>query len=108
MIPGKPLRRNFCSHLVSIRSEDREPQPAITGNLEEIEESTALVLTEAPIRPGTKVRLGCNRRELKGVAASCEVNEWLGFFVEIRLDADSPWSRRWFTPQHLLTVGPRG
>jgi hypothetical protein len=105
MIQSTPLLRNFCSQLVSvIPSEERVPQAAISGNLEEIAESTALVLAENFIRPGTKVSIDCNLRQLRGVAESCVLNEWLGFFVEIRLDADSRWSRRWFTPQHLLTV----
>ena len=74
------------------------------GNLEEIGESSALVLTENSIPAGTKVRIDCKSRELKGIAESCKVNEWLGFFVEIRLDPDSRWSPKWFAPEHLLTL----
>jgi hypothetical protein len=109
MIQSNPILRNLCSQLVSVfQTEEREPQPAICGNLEEIGESTALVLTENPIHPGTKVRIDCNMRELRGVTESCEANEWLGFFVEIRLDADSRWSPQWFTPEHLLTLALLG
>jgi hypothetical protein len=108
MIQGNQLRRNFCSQLVSvIRFEGSEPQPAISGNLEEIAASAAVVLTEDFIHPGTKVRIVCNLRELRGVAESFQMNEWLGFFVRVRLDADSRWSRRWFRPEHLLTVACR-
>jgi hypothetical protein len=105
MIQCNPLRRNFCSQLVSvIRSEQSERQPPISGNLEEIAESSALVLTENFICPGTKVHLECGKRELRGIAESCVRSERLGFLVGIRLDADSHWSPRWFTPEHLLTV----
>jgi hypothetical protein len=105
MIQGNPILRNLCSQLVSVfRAEENGPQPAISGNLEEIGESTALVLTENPIHPGTKVRIDCNMRDLRGVTESCEANEWLGFFVEIRLDADSRWSPQWFSPEHLCSA----
>jgi hypothetical protein len=75
---------------------------AVSANLEEIGESSALVLTETRIRLGTMVALDCKTRELKGIVESCILDEILGFFVEIRLDSECRWSQQWFTPQHLL------
>ena len=53
----------------------------VSGNLEEIGESSALVLTETKVRRGTKVAIRCKTRELKGVVESCTLHEGLGFFV---------------------------
>jgi hypothetical protein len=75
---------------------------AVSANLEEIGESSALLLTETRIRLGTRIALDCKTRELKGIVESCILDEILGFFVEIRLDSECHWSPQWFAPQHLL------
>lgn len=77
----------------------------MTANLEEIDESSALLLAETPITVGSRVRIRCKNWELRGIADSCRADQWLGFLVEIRLDADSRWSRQWFAPEHLLSFG---
>ena len=95
--------RHWCSELVSVLCRlDNGWRVAVSGNLEEIGESSALVLTETPVRLGTKIALRCKTRELKGIVDSCTWDEGLGFFVEIRLDSECHWSQRWFAPQHLL------
>jgi hypothetical protein len=103
MAPHQPLPRRWCSELVSIvcRQDDGRLLK-ISGNLEEIGESSALILTDSAIRTGTKVVVTCQTHELKGVVASRSFDEHLGFFVEIRLDSGCQWSQRWFTPEHLL------
>lgn len=78
----------------------------MTANLEEIGESSALLLMDRRLSAGSRIRINCKSRELKGIVESCRVNEWLGFFVEVRLDPDSRWSPQWFTPEHLLTLAP--
>jgi putative aminopeptidase FrvX len=74
----------------------------VSGNLEEIGESSALVLTESGIQVGTKVVVDCKTHQLRGVVESRWLDEHLGFFVEIRLNSGSQWSQRWFAPEHLL------
>jgi hypothetical protein len=99
----KPPRRRWFSELVSVICRlDNGWCLAVSGNLEEIGELSALVLTETRIRLGTKVAIGCKAQELKGVVESCTLAEPLGFFVEIRFDSECHWTQRWFAPQHLL------
>jgi hypothetical protein len=74
------------------------------GNLEEIGEWSALVLTDAAISGGTEVHLQGKGHELQGLVESCARQEPLGFFVTVRLNATSRWSDRWFTPDHLLEL----
>lgn len=103
-MPAQVTKRNLCSELVSVTCVDGDGWwHAVPGNLEEIEEWSAVVLTDARIRPGTSVRIRCETNQLKGVVKTC-TREELGFLVEVRLDADSKWSERWFTPQHLLAL----
>jgi hypothetical protein len=103
-----PDLRHLCSELVSIvfPSDKRNPR-ALSGNLEEIGEHTAVVLSDAPIKGGSKVRIACQTHALKGVVKSCTFQQWLGFFVEVELDADSQWSPAWFSPQHLFAPSPK-
>ena len=101
------MQRSLCSQLVSVfHSNGSKPVPAVTANLEEIGDSSALLLMEKPMRMGSRLRINCKSRELRGTVESCRVNEWLGFFVEIRFDRDSRWSPQWFAPEHLLTLAP--
>lgn len=79
---------------------------ALAGNLEEIGEWSALVLTEAAVPPGTKVRVKGEAHELKGRVRSCTFDRLLGFFIEIGLDAESRWSEKWFVPEHLFMLCP--
>ena len=81
-----------------------ESRQAIPGNLEEIGEASALLLTDAPMRRGSKVWITCELHNLKGRVKSCSQDRELGYFIEVALDADSGWSPTWFTPKHLLRV----
>jgi len=97
--------RHLCSELVSIACMNSSRRlHAIAGNLEEIGEWSALVLADAPIRCGTKVRVACERFQLRGLVESCTFEELLGFFVRVRLDPESRWSQQWFTPKHLFAL----
>jgi hypothetical protein len=99
-----PVHTHFCSELVDVITRDKRGPSRVTGNLEEIGEWNALVLTEAAIERGTNVRVACESKELTGVVESCVRDESLGFFVEVRLDPESRWSEQWFTPRHLLSL----
>jgi hypothetical protein len=77
---------------------------SISGNLEEIAESSALVLTESPFPPESRVHIACRNHVLRGVSKSCKHAPLLGYFIEIELAPASRWSRAWFSPRHLLTL----
>jgi hypothetical protein len=95
--------RNWCSELVSILNVTRrgvtESGP---GNLEEIGKHSALVLTERPLAVGSRVHIACRNHVLRGATMSCEFHRELGYFLEIRLAPASRWTRRWFSPKHLM------
>jgi hypothetical protein len=48
------------------------------------------------------VHIACREHVLRGATKSCEYNRELGYFVEIELAPASRWSRRWFSPRHLI------
>lgn len=99
------LHRRLCSELVSVaRLHGSGWWQAITGNLEEIGERSALILTESAIPRGSKVRVKREGHVLKGVVESCTFDELLGFFVDVRLDWESRWSEQWFAPHHLFDL----
>jgi hypothetical protein len=74
----------------------------VTGNLEEIGERSALVLTERPLPMASRAHIACREHILRGVITSCEFHSELGYFVEIEFAPASRWSRYWFSPLHLL------
>lgn len=100
-------RKHLCSEQVSVArvSAGRSAQ-ALEGNLEEIGEWSALILTQDAVPPGTKVRVKGKAHELKGFVRSCTFDRLLGFFIDIGLDAESRWSEKWFVPEHLFTLCP--
>jgi hypothetical protein len=103
MADHKPPLRRWCSELVSVICRHQDGRLLkVSGNLEEIGESSALVLTESGIRLGTKVIVDCGTHQLRGVVESRSLDEHLGFFVEIRLSSGCHWSQQWFAPEHLL------
>jgi len=95
--------RQLCSELVSVACPNQNGErTSVPGNLEEIGKFSALVLAEAEISKGTRVRVACESNELKGLVRSCTYEPSLGFFVEVKLDPESRWSQQWFKPKHLF------
>jgi hypothetical protein len=76
---------------------------SIPGNLEEIAESSAVVLTESPVPVQSRVHIACATHVLRGVSKSCTFDPLLGYYLEIELAPASRWSRAWFSPKHLVT-----
>ena len=97
------VERNWCSEIVTVVNVTRKgvAEP-LTGNLEEIGEHSALVLTESPLPVASRVHIACREHVLRGVTKACEFADGLGYFVEIEFAPASRWSRRWFSPLHLL------
>ena len=100
-----PLERNWCSELVSVVRVNRTGgSESIPGNLEEIGERSALVLTESPLPVQSRVHIACRTHVLRGVSKSCTYDPMLGYYIEIELAPASSWSRAWFSPRHLVTL----
>lgn len=105
---GRIIKRLLCSQRVSVSCAARDGWwQTIPANLEEIEEGSCLVLSEASISVGKKVRVCCGIHQLNGTVTASLHNDILGFFVEVQFDSDSQWSERRFKPQHMLTPTPR-
>jgi hypothetical protein len=99
------LERDWCSELVSVVWINRNGgSESITGNLEEIGERSALLLTESPVPAGSRVHIVCRTHVLRGLTTTCEFDTLLGYFIAIELAPASRWSRQWFSPRHLLPV----
>lgn len=97
------LERSWCSELVSVLRVTRGGRTeSLPGNLEEIGERTALVLTDSPIAAESRVHVACNSHVLRGITKSCTRDHTLGYFIEIELRPASIWSPQWFSPQHLF------
>ena len=102
-----PFRHHLCSELVSVDLlSGRRSARHLDGNLEEIGEWSALILTEDAVPRGTKVRVKGKGHELTGFVRSCTFDRLLGFFIDIRLLTESRWSEKWFVPEHLLALCP--
>ena len=96
--------RYLCSEPVFIARADRGGRQTMLGNLEEIGEWCAEVLTECAFPLNAAVRIVSKAHRLEGVVEACTRHQPLGFFVKVKLSPQSRWSERWFTPQHLLQL----
>ena len=101
---SKSICRHLCSELVFITRADRRGRQPMLGNLEEIGEWFAEVLTECAFPRDSVVKIVSKAHQLEGVVENCTRRHPLGFFVKVRLSPESRWSERWFTPQHLLRL----
>jgi hypothetical protein len=62
------FRHHLCSELVTVaRLSGRRSAQDLDGNLEEIGEWSALILTQDAVPPGTKVRVRGKGHELNGL-----------------------------------------
>lgn len=104
-MPGSTvINRYLCSELVFVTRKGRRGWRGILGNLEEIGERFAEILTESAFPKNAEVRISSRNRQLEGVVESCKLQRPLGFFVKIKLAPQSRWSQRWFRPRHLLRL----
>ena len=98
------LERNWCSELVSVVRVNRNgASESVAGNLEEIAERSAIVLTECPLPIASRVHIACRTHVLRGTTKACKFDPALGYFIEIALAPASRWSPAWFSPCHLVT-----
>ena len=102
------MKRRLCSQRVSVSCAARDGWSyTIPGNLEEIEQSSCLLLVEAAVPVGKRVRVCCGIYQLDGTVTASQYDDVLGVYVDVQFDSDSQWSERRFKPQHMLTPTPR-
>ena len=94
--------RLLCADLVElIWLDETGREQRRVGNLEDISLCGMCLQLEAPLLPGSRVRVLYSAGELSGVVryAVCRDS---AHFVGVQLDADCKWSTEEFVPQHLL------
>ncbi|MDQ6664824.1 MAG: hypothetical protein M3Z23_10560 [Acidobacteriota bacterium] len=94
--------RVLCSELVVLKWKDvsgidRES----VGDLEAISPSEAWLQVDHPIPEATPLSIGVRRAELKGKVYKCTVQD-AAHGLAVQFDCGTKWSRRCFTPKHLL------
>jgi len=94
--------RVLCSELVLLKWRDRSGiERESVGDLEAISASEAWLLVDDPIPEATPLSIGVRRAELKGQVRRCTVQS-AAHGLAVRFDCGTTWSRRCFTPKHLL------
>jgi len=59
---------------------------------------------EERLEPGLPVSFQARGHDLQGVVESSDFDQHLGWFVQIELDSNSPWSALMFVPEHFLAL----
>lgn len=72
-----------------------------TALLEDISTSGVCLQLEIPVPLGVEIRWTSPRKEFRGAVRYCVYRE-IGYFVGVEFEPASKWSRKTFTPQHML------
>jgi hypothetical protein len=95
----------LCSELVTVMYHDHfQGIHEAVANLEEISSTEATLLVEENLEPGLPVSFRAKGHALQGVVESNDFDPDLGWFVQIELDSNSPWSALMFVPEHFLAL----
>ena len=97
--------RLMCADLVQVHWTDKSGRTRRTvANLEDISHSGACLQLDTAIPLRSRVRLSHPSGELEGEVRYCVFQE-IGYFLGIRFDEGTKWSRREYKPQHLFDPG---
>ena len=96
---------NLCSELVSVLYEDRSRDTrSMIANLEKISSNYAVLLSDERLHAGWPVAFNAHGHDLYGTVESVEMDDVLGCFAKVKLDATSRWNGRVFVPEHFLAL----
>lgn len=94
--------RMLCADLIEVHWRDETGQPRrALANLEDISHSGACLQLDDPIPENALLRLCHAKLELTGRVRYCIFRD-TGYFVGLKFEPGSQWSRRRFRPKHLL------
>jgi hypothetical protein len=94
----------MCAQLVTIVYQDGDGhRRKVTAILEDISPGGACIQLEQPIAPDTAVSILYPHGRYYGLVRHCEFLR-TGYFVGIQFGPGYRWSRRRFTPEHLLQL----
>lgn len=96
---------NLCSELVSVLYEDRSRRTrATSANLEQISSEYAVLLSDDCPQPGDPIAFDAQGHDFYGTVESIELDDTLGCFTKVKLEATSRWNGRVFVPEHFLAL----
>jgi hypothetical protein len=96
-------QRHWCSELLSVKVENKKGRKqSLRANLEEIWPSGALVQTDKPIAPATRLWFMRGGYKFYGEVVARQFLHQLGYMIEIRFDPACRWSELRYRPKHLL------
>lgn len=94
--------RMMCADMVEVCWNERSGKlRCATALLEDISTLGACIQLEIPVPLGVEIRWNSPRQEFKGSVRYCVYRE-IGYFVGVEFESTSRWSKKTFTPQHLL------
>jgi len=94
----------MCADVVEASWTDKDGQvQRANALLENISPSGACLQFEMAIPLGVSLRLVCPKQEFVGEVRYCTYQE-IGYFVGVKFEPQSHWSRRTFKPRHLLDL----
>ena len=92
----------MCADMVEVYWNERSgKRNTATALLEDISTSGACLQLERPVSLGVEMRWVSPHQEFRGNVRYCVYRE-IGYFVGVEFQHSSRWSKKTFTPQHLL------
>ena len=97
--------RNMCADMVEVRWNHRSTGKSqhATALLEDISASGACLQFETAIPVGAEMRWECPKHHFVGRVRYCTYRE-IGYFVGVQFEPGAKWSKRAYTPRHLLDL----
>ena len=96
--------RMLCADLVKIHFRDTlGRQRTKVANLEDISLTGACIQLDDPLPKETSLRIAHPKGELRGRVRYCFYRE-IGYFVGVEFDPGCEWSRRQYSPEHILDL----
>lgn len=102
-LPKQTQLRMLCSELLCLHVESAPGvRQKIRANLEEIWTSGAILQTDSPIPPLSRVWFSRHGNRFLGRAGSISFLPGLGHFIEMQFEAGSRWFEQSYRPKHML------
>jgi hypothetical protein len=96
--------RMMCADVVAACWTDKDGQTQrADALLENISPSGACLQFEVPVPLGVSLHLVCTKHEFVGEVRYCVYQE-IGYFVGVKFEPQSHWSKKTYKPRHLLDL----
>jgi len=96
--------RMLCADMVEASWTDQNgATQRATALLEDISPSGACLQLEMAVPMGVTLRWKSPKKQFSGLVKYCVYRE-IGYFVGVEFDSGSKWSKKAYTPQHLLDL----